>query len=229
MPAIGISRRTGNNLLGSLECLARELFSYEGPQPTSRLRGNIFDFDEHGGIFSILLSVGGSMKPTLTVTADFTDNFNAIIKKFKRDAVLIGIPQEETIRDAGKDGITPLINNATLLAINEFGSPANNIPARPVMAIGIKSAQGEITNQFKKAAIDALSNGFSALTKYYERVGIIASNSVKKAINAQEGFPGPAESTLESRKAKGFPGTKSLVVTGQMRNAITYVVKPGGL
>lgn len=158
--------------------------------------------------------------PKLTVTNDFTDKINEIVKKFRRDAVLVGIPAEDTQR---KDGDP--INNSTLLAINEFGSPINNIPARPVMAIGIKNAQDEIAEQFKQAAKNALSKGLSALSTYYNRVGIIASNSVKKAINAQEGFDPPSEATLAARKAKGFSGTKALIVTGQMRNSITYVVK----
>lgn len=162
------------------------------------------------------------MKPTLTVTSDFTDKFNAIIKRFKNDVVLVGIPEEDTQR---KDSDT--INNATLLAINNFGSPAQNIPPRPVMAIGIRNAQEEIGNQYKLAAQQTLKTGLAALDTYYNRVGIIASNSIKKAINDQQGFPGPAESTIyarEHRKPTPFKGTSSLIVTGQMRNAITYVI-----
>lgn len=156
----------------------------------------------------------------LEVTSDFTKQFNETIKKFKNDAVLIGIPEDKTKRKPGDP-----INNATLLAINEFGSAANNIPPRPVMAIGIKKAQDQIAAQFKLAAQKALSQGFRAVDTYYNRAGIIASNSVKKVINSQEGIDGPSEATLKARKAAGFKGTKSLIVTGQMRNAITYVIK----
>ncbi|MFI5416190.1 MAG: hypothetical protein ACHQXJ_02430, partial [Nitrososphaerales archaeon] len=63
---------------------------------------------------------------------------------------------------------------------------------------------------------------------YYERAGIIAANACKKVINDQEGLKPPAPATLKARKyitASGFKGTKSLLVTGQVRNAITYVVK----
>lgn len=161
------------------------------------------------------------MKPTLTVTDDFTDQFMAVIRKFKNDEVLVGIPEEDNSRNASG------IGNAALLAINNFGSPANNIPARPVMEIGIRNAQEEIANEFKRAAIQALSGGASAVSAAYQRAGIIASTSIKKAINDQIGFPGPAESTLAAREAAGFKGTKSLIVTGSMRNAITYVVKDG--
>lgn len=159
-------------------------------------------------------------KPSVTVTSDFTEEFNKTVKSFKNDAVLVGIPEDETER---KD--SQFINNATLLAINEFGSPLNNIPPRPVMAIGIKKAQPEIAEQFKLAVKNVFSQGFKALNIYYNRAGIIASNSIKKVINSQEGIDAPSEATLAARKAKGFVGTKALIVTGQMRNSITYVVK----
>ncbi len=163
---------------------------------------------------------------TVLVTKDFTEQFNTIVKKFKRDAVLVGIPQEKSDR---KEGETGPINNAALLAINEFGMPANNIPARPVMAIGIRKAQAPIAEQFKLAAQNALSQGFKAIDIYYNRAGLIASNSIKKVINDQEGILGPSESTIRARRAMGFKGTKALIVTGQMRNAITYVVQEGGI
>lgn len=158
-------------------------------------------------------------KPTLTVTNDFTKEFNAIIKKFRKDEVLVGIPEEDDTREDDD----AMIGNAALLAINEFGSPMNNIPPRPVMAIGIRNAQEEIALQFKLCVQSVLSKGFEALDIYYNRAGLIASNSVKKAINSQEGIDGPADSTLAARKRAGFKGTKALIVTGQMRNAITYV------
>lgn len=168
------------------------------------------------------------MKPTL-VTTDFTDDFNAIIKKFKRDAVLVGIPEQNSDRtpEPGEPEETRPINNAALLAINNFGSEKAGIPARPVMQIGIQNAQAAIAAIFKKAAQDALSKGVSALGPAYNRAGIVASNSIKKAINSQEGIEGPSEATLAARKAHGFAGTKALIVSGQMRNAITYVVKDG--
>lgn len=158
--------------------------------------------------------------PKLTVTSDFTADFNKIISKFKRDAVLVGIPEQETERKEDAP-----INNATLLAINNFGSPANNIPPRPVMAIGIRNAQEAIADQFKLAAQGALSKGLAVLSVAYNRAGLIASNSIKKAINSQEDIKAPSEATLAAREAAGFKGTKALIVTAQMRNAITYVVK----
>lgn len=154
------------------------------------------------------------------VTKDFTDDFNEVIKRFRHDEVLVGIPEEE----APREGDEP-VNNATLLALNNFGSPVNGIPARPVMEIGIRNAQEEIVKTFEKGVERALSGGLSTLHETYNRAGIIAANSVKKAINSQEGIEPPADATLIARKAAGFSGEKALIVSGQMRNAITHVVK----
>lgn len=167
-------------------------------------------------------------KPFMKVTSDFTDDFNNIVSKFKKDVVLVGIPEDDSTRDA-VDGKSPQINNATILALNNFGSPLQNIPAWPVMEMGIEQAQEDIAEQFKSAVKNSFNKGLSALDIYYNRLGIIASNSIKKVINSQEDAPDLAESTLASRKREGFRGTKRLIVTAQTRNAITYVINPGGL
>jgi hypothetical protein len=163
------------------------------------------------------------MKATFTVEKDLTAKFKEAIARFKNDSVLVGIPADETHRD-GDDPIT----NAAILAINHFGSDDGKIPPRPVLSIGIRKAQAAIAEQFKKMAQSALTSGTSAIETYYERAGSIAANSVKKVITDQDGISPPSPATLKARQyitKSGFKGTKALVVTGQMRNAITYVVQ----
>ena len=130
-------------------------------------------------------------KPTLTVTSDFTREFTEIVNRFKNDNVLVGIPDDEERKKNPTARKKEVITNAALLAINNFGSPLNNIPPRPVMDIGIRNAQDPIAEQYKKAVQETLQRGIPALDQYYERAGIIASNSIKKAINDQEGFDPP--------------------------------------
>lgn len=166
--------------------------------------------------------------PKLTVTKDFTKQFNEAIKRFKNDTVLVGIPAEDSSRDQDSKDENSSITNAALLAINNFGSPQNNIPARPVMEIGIRNAQEEIAEQYRKALINVLNKGPQAITLYYERAGIVASIAIKKAINDQDGIAPPSEATLKARESQGFKGTKALIRTGQMRNSITYVIKGKG-
>lgn len=157
----------------------------------------------------------------MTVTEDRTKEFMKLIASFKHDKVLVGVPASDSSRQ--EEGI----NNATLLFINNFGSPGQNIPPRPVMDIGIFNAQDAIAEEYKKAIDKWTSLNLAQLHGYYERVGIIASNSVKRAINEQIGIEPPAASTLANRRSKGFKGTKALLVTGQLRNSITYVIQNG--
>lgn len=166
------------------------------------------------------------MKATL-IEKDFTKQFNDVVKKFRKDSVLVGIPEDADERKNSDD-----IGNAQLLAMLNFGSTLNNIPAWNVMGLGIRKAQDPIAEQFKLAAKDTLTaalsgrgGAFDILDRYYNRAGIIASTSVKKVINSQEDAPALKESTLMARKAMGFKGESRGVVTGQMRNAITYVVR----
>lgn len=161
-------------------------------------------------------------RPTLKVTKDFTKSFNGVVKALSKKTVLVGIPAD---KDARRDDMP--IGNAGLLAIATYGSEANDIPPWNILGIGLRNAQAEIADVFKQGARDALSQGQRAVDRSFERAGIIASTACKKVLNEQEGVPPdrPAEATLDSRAARGFLGKKYWLVTGQLRNAITYVVK----
>lgn len=164
------------------------------------------------------------MKAKLTVTSDFTRKFQETVGRFKKDAVLVGIPAETNERKNNDDKM----GNAALLAINHFGSDENHIPPRPVLEIGVKNAREQIAEEFKRAGREALTYGPDALEAHYERAGFIASSACKRVINEQDHIKPPAPATLKARKyltKAGFKGEKALLVTGQMRNAITHVVR----
>ena len=149
--------------------------------------------------------------------------------------LLVGVPADSTARDAGS------MNNATLAYIHDNGAPEANIPARPFMRPGIKKVERDITLQFKTAASKAMQ-GEDVVLRYMHRAGLIAQNSIRNTIN--EGIPPPlAESTLRGRARRNMKGSKAelasraagnapsidtttpLVVTGGLRNSITYVVR----
>lgn len=159
------------------------------------------------------------MKPKLSVTVDRTKSMAMVLKKLKSAKVLVGIPEDSNQRD--EDGI----GNAAILAINEYGSPANNIPPTPVLSTGIRLSAKDVSKEFAKAALKALDGDNAGVTACYERAGIKASVSCKNVINDQIGFEPPADATIKARQSRGFSGEKRLLVTGQVRNAITYVVK----
>ena len=154
---------------------------------------------------------------SVKVTEDKVDLFNESIEALRSSEVLVGIPSTNTTR---RDGFA---NNAAIMAINEFGSPANNIPARPVFQIGIRNAEDEISDAFRRAA-ESIGDGKPDVERYLNRAGIVASNSIKKVINSQEGIDPPSPYTLRLRKEMGFQGEKALLVTGQLRGSITYLV-----
>lgn len=156
----------------------------------------------------------------LKVTFDGMKNFLKGLETLSRAEVLVGIPQDETERK-DEDG-NDVMNNATIGYINENGSDVNNIPPRPHLIPGIKAVQKEISEEFKKAGKAGLSGG--DILRYFNRAGIIASQSVKKIINDQTNFEPISDTTEAIRERNGFKGTKALIVTAQYRNSITYVV-----
>lgn len=150
------------------------------------------------------------------------DHSAAILKAIQTMAqkdVLVGIPEAENTR---KDD--PDIGNATIGFINENGSPARNIPARPFLVPGVRAAADRCANVLKIGAQAAFHDP-AALDKALNGAGQIARDSVKRRITSQEGFAPLAESTIAARERKGFKGTKALIRTGQLLNSITYVVK----
>jgi len=159
--------------------------------------------------------------------------------------VLVGIPAETTGRD-GK------MNNATIAYIHEFGSPAQNIPARPFLRPGVKNAREDIAAEMEKGAKEVLKGGDASVT--LNRVGMIARNSVVKAItNPNPPFAPLSPVTIRNRLRKTQAGRRQikklqqsgqslsawaqqrtpggglniqpLLDTLQMRNAITYVIR----
>lgn len=171
------------------------------------------------------------------------DRLPAVLKAMAglvQQDVLVGVPASSVDRrEPGQ------MNNATLAYIHDTGAPAANIPARPFMGPGIRAEQDEITDRLKKAAGAALDGNQARVQQQLTGAGVAGQSGVRGAIN--DGVPPPlATSTLKARlrqtqrgregvrqelanRAAGeAPSTdlaKPLVNTGQMRNAITYVVR----
>lgn len=130
--------------------------------------------------------------------------------------VLVGIPAGEQ-RD---DGPT----NAEIGYQNEFGSPANNIPARPHLIPGVAAVQDKAVARLTQAASAAATGSMSDAERHLHAAGLIAQNSVRRTLTTAAYRP-LSERTLAERRARGRTGTKPLIDTGQYRNAITYVVR----
>lgn len=153
-----------------------------------------------------------------------TDRFSQVMKGVKDIAdqrVLVGIPADKTDRRSSDDGIT----NAAIGYIAENGAPEANIPARPWLVPTVKAEQTNIVTMLAKSGRDALAGKDTAKT--LNALGLHVKQEAQKRVN--EGIPPPpAESTLAARARKGIRSAKALVVTGQFRNAINYVIRKKG-
>lgn len=167
------------------------------------------------------------------------DNAQAVLDSLKALAnkdVLVGIPADASDREAGKFG------NAGIGYINEKGSPAQNIPARPHLVPGVRSVDAQTLPHLKTAARAALDGDTAAAESSLNRAGTVAANGVKRYITTA-GFVPLADSTVAARAARGRKGSKAelvsraagnapdnanarpLIDTGEYRRAVTHVVR----
>lgn len=156
------------------------------------------------------------------MTKDKAKKVLSAITSLPHRDVLVGIPESNSGRDAGEP-----IANAALLWIHEHGAPEANIPARPSLLPGIRDAQPQITNYLKQAGQAALKGDTARVDRVLHAVGLTAVNSVRRKIQMGPFIP-LAPATIAARQARGRTGTKPLLDTGQMRNAITYVLRDKG-
>ena len=152
--------------------------------------------------------------------------------------VLVGVPASRADRKDDSESI----NNAAIGYIQETGSPANNIPARPHLVPGIQDVQDEIADRFRKALNAALSGSMSAANVQLNAAGLVAQNSVRAKITNGPFVP-LSERTLQDRARRGRKGAakelasraagnkpdnsnaKPLIDTEQYGQAITYVIR----
>lgn len=149
------------------------------------------------------------------ITDALPDLLRRLAAVAQRD-VLVGVPAGE----ARDDGPT----NAEIGYQNEFGSPANNIPARPHLLPGVAAVQDKVVAKLTRAADAAASGRPSDAERHLHAAGLLAQNSVRRTLTTASYRP-LSERTLAERRARGRTGTKPLIDTGQYRRSITYVVR----
>lgn len=111
------------------------------------------------------------------------------------------------------------ITNAELMFIHEFGSPLNNIPARPVLQMTLQWARQTLINKSLSKALELYLESFE-LKKFeeeLERMCLKIERYARKLIYSNDGRLAPnAPSTVA---AKGF--NHPLFQTGQLARSIT--------
>lgn len=138
------------------------------------------------------------------------------VRSLTHKELMVGVPEDETLRQQG------VLTNAYLAFIHENGAPAQNIPARPFLRPGMEAALPKVAEELTAAIKIPFSMGNFDMC--LDRAGTLAVSSIQLVITSS--VPPPlSPRTLEERKARGNQSTATLVDTGQMRRAITYVVR----
>lgn len=153
------------------------------------------------------------------ITVDKMASIIKAINELGAKDVLIGVPESSTDRKSGDPA-----TNALIGYVQEFGSPANNIPARPFLIPGVQDIQKPAADRLKVAAQRALSGDLSQAEKQLHAAGLMGQNSARAKINSNI-QPKLSERTLAARRARGVTRENTLIDTGQLRNAITYVIR----
>ncbi len=186
------------------------------------------------------------MAKRVTITMDNVSKVFASLQSLVGKQVLVGIPESKTDRQDGGE-----VNNAQLAYIHEFGSPAANIPARAFLIPGVQKAEKPALYQLRKAAHAALDGDPGKSDQALNAAGVVASNSARNEISTGDFVP-LSPSTIRNRRygrqtasmreseqvylrlvskgvdpgaAQAEVGIRPLINTGQLRNAITYVVR----
>lgn len=161
------------------------------------------------------------------------------LKVLTQQRILVGIPQDKANRDDGEP-----ITNAAIGYISEFGSPANNIPARPWLFPGIRMQAPVLTQMLGSIAANVLNGRYGPVQveKGFNAVGIQAVSGIRKRI--ADGLEPPLSPvTLWKRASRGDEGAmwelswrmagtdaangqlaKPLIDTGNFIKSISYVV-----
>jgi hypothetical protein len=166
----------------------------------------------------------------VNVTADNTRQLKAAIAALAKKELLVGFPADKDQprpQEPGKNRLGQFKRkkrNAQLAFINEFGSPALNIPPRPFLLPGVESVKDALAEHLTTAAVAALDGNPLAMDAGFHAAGLTAQAGVRNYIVAGVGPP-LSPVTIMLRRQRGIRGTKPLIATGQLLNAVTYVVK----
>ncbi|MDI2595019.1 hypothetical protein POF45_26875 [Pseudomonas sp. 681] len=156
---------------------------------------------------------------SMKITTDNVAKVLASIQELASKQVLAGIPASTADRDDG----SPL-NNAQIGYIQNYGSPAQNIPGRDFMESGIELVQESINDHLKKAATAAVNGNSEKVDVELNATGLVAQAGLRARINSGD-FAPLSKRTLAARRRRGRTGIKPLIDKGELRNSLTYVIR----
>lgn len=149
----------------------------------------------------------------------YPPRFEKALADMQRQRVQVGFFPEASYPDG-----TPV---AYVAAIQEFGYPRGNIPARPFFRPTVSEKKEAWGRQFAGAMVGTLSGKVPSFASALEQIGGMAAGDVSRTISRVQ-TPPLAEATIKARQSrKKTPGVseKPLVDTGQMIQAVTHKVE----
>lgn len=189
------------------------------------------------------------MKNGLTVVKDNSKRVLDGIKSLQNLDVLVGIPGDSSPGEHGPQTGSNLrvdamegagrvfsdMTNALLGIIHEFGAPEMNIPPRAFLSTGVRNEKKSITKYLGIAAKAAMAGDKMRVIRALNSAGIVGMNGAKRKITLgpfEPLKPGTiaarrrrSDGSSYRRKATKASDVTPLIDTGQLRNALTYVLR----
>jgi len=145
----------------------------------------------------------------------FTKKWQETLKEFKKSyRVKVGYPSESTGKEQHEDDG---INNATLAAVHNLGSVANNIPPRPFLKQSFEKYQSERKKLAERLVRDFMRGAIDMKTAH-EKMGNASAGWGRKIFTT--GDFAPLKPATVARKGSSRP----LIDTGELRRALTFEV-----
>jgi len=173
------------------------------------------------------------------MTIDRVPELLADLQRLAETEVLVGIPEASAGRgpmtgSVGDKSLSSVAggianNNAQLGYLHEHGSPAANIPRRPWLVPGVTSTLPALESALRKAALAALQlpADRQGIAKALHTVGLLAQAGVRRYLTVAHLMP-LKPSTLAARRRRGRRGTRPLLETGRLRQAIGFAIAHRG-
>lgn len=182
-----------------------------------------------------------------------TDNMpelKKLLEELKQSDVLVGIPEQKASRQSEDIQNSELLyihthgirkksmrqemqeqmeggstySEAYQLYLQEHGSPLWHSPPRPVLEPAIEDCREEISAQLGKAAGALFDRNLLGFTSGLHRAGQVAENGARGWFTNPKNNWAPNSPVTAEIKGSSNP----LIDTGQMRKAITHVVRKKG-
>jgi hypothetical protein len=139
-----------------------------------------------------------------------------LVKRISKMQAYVGVTEADSGR---KD---KAINNAQLVYIHTNGSPARNIPPRPIRepAIEAEDNKNEIARLLEESAKAVLEGDEGTAQQRLEEAGMTGMVAARDWFDDPRNNWAPDKPATIKRKGSDHP----LIDTGAMRQAITYIV-----